>query len=130
IHKFPEYFVARGLAGQWWGLHTAYNRRTERWVGEGLGSYMAMRWLEHTYGRGRTFLSWKGAALPNLSFWEQNIEIPYRELVADRLEQRLDTPVDETRDRQGLRRLHEKKGALIYVMLHDLIGAQSFRHFL
>src|SRR5207237_2125060 len=35
-HKFPEYVVARGLAQQWWGLHTAYNLRTEGWVGEGL----------------------------------------------------------------------------------------------
>jgi hypothetical protein len=130
VHKLSEYFVARGLAGQWWGLHTAYNLRTERWVGEGLATYMALRWLEHTYGRGRTFLSWKGTVLPNLSFWEQYIEIPYRELVRDRLDQRLTTPTDETLDRYGLRRLHEKKGALIYVMLHDLLGVQAFQHFL
>src|SRR5262249_50047896 len=101
VHKLSEYFVARGLAGQWWGLHTAYNLRTERWVGEGLTTYMALRWLEHTYGRGRTFLSWKGAVLPNLSFWEQYIAIPYLELVADRLEQRLTTPDAQTPDPQG-----------------------------
>jgi len=130
VHKLPEYFVARGLAGQWWGLHTPYNRRTERWVGEGLVTYMALRWLEHTYGRGRTFLSWQGTALPNMSFWEQYIEIPYRNLVADRLDQRLTTPVDQTPDRYGLRYLYEKKGALIYIMLHDLLGAQAFQHFL
>ena len=33
-HKFPEFVLARGLAQQWWGLRTAYNLRTERWVGE------------------------------------------------------------------------------------------------
>ena len=129
-HKLPEYFVARGVARQWWGLHTAHNPRTEHWVGEGLATYMALRWLEHTYGRGRTFIAWKGTWLPNLSFWEQYIEIPYRELVASRLDQRLTTPLDETPDRQGLRRLYDKKGALIYAMLHDLLGEQAFQHFL
>lgn len=130
VHKLPEYMVARGLAQQEWGLHTAYNLHTERWVGEGLATYLAVRWLEHTYGRGRTFLAWKGAVLPNLSFWEQTVIIPYRRLVADRLDQRLTTPLDKTRDSEGLRSLYEKKGALVYAMLHDLLGEQAFQHFL
>src|SRR5215471_12639192 len=130
IHKLPEYFVARGLATQWWGLRTAYNLRTERWVGEGLATYMAARWLESIYGRGRTFLAWKASWLPNLSFWEQYIDIPYRQLIADRLDQRITTPVDETPDSQVLRQIYEKKGALVYAMLHDLLGEQAFQHFL
>ena len=129
-HKLPEYFMARGVARQWWGLHRAHNPRTEHWVGEGLATYMAMRWLEHTYGPGRTFIAWKGSWLPNLSFWEQHIELPYRELVASRLDQRLTTAQDETPDRQGLRRLYDKKGALIYAMLHDLLGEPAWQHFL
>lgn len=130
VHKLPEFFAARSLAQQWWGLRTAHNLRTEHWVGEGLATYMAMRWLERTYGRGRTFIAWKGAWLPNLSFWEQYIEIPYRELVASRLDQRLTTPRNETPDREGLRRLYDKKGALLYAMLHHLLGEQAFQHFL
>ncbi len=130
LHKIPEFMLARGLAQQWWGLRTAYNLRTERWVGEGLATYMAARWLEHTYGRGRTFLAWKAPWLPNLSFWEQYIDIPYRQLVADRLDQRMTTSVTETPDRQGLRQIYEKKGALVYAMLHDLLGPQTFQHFL
>ena len=130
LYKLPEFVLARGLAQQWWGLRTAYNLRTERWVGEGLATYMAARWLESIYGRGRTFLAWKAAWLPNLSFWEQYIDIPYRQLVADRLDQRLTTPLDETPDSQGLRQIYEKKGALVYAMLHDLLGDQAFQHFL
>ena len=129
-HKFPEFVLARGLAQQWWGLRTAYNLRTERWVGEGLATYMAARWLESIYGRGRTFIAWKAAWLPNLSFWEQHIDIPYRLLVADRVDQRMTTPVDETPDRLGLRQIYEKKGALVYAMLHDLLGTQAFQGFL
>ena len=53
-----------------------------------------------------------------------------RQLVADRLDQRMTTPVDETPDRQGLRQIYEKKGALVYAMLHDLLGDQAFQHFL
>ena len=45
VARSIEYFVARGLATQWWGLHPAHNLRTERWVGEGLVTYMALRWL-------------------------------------------------------------------------------------
>ena len=130
LSKLPEFVLARGLAQQWWGLHTAYNLRTERWVGEGLATYMAVRWLESLYGRGRTFIAWQAAWLPNLSFWEQYIDIPYRQLVADRLDQRLTTPLDATSDREGLRQIYEKKGALVYAMLHDLLGAQAFQHFL
>jgi hypothetical protein len=130
LFKLPEFILARGLAQQWWGLRTAYNLRTERWVGEGLATYMAARWLESVYGRGRTFLAWKAAWLPNLSFWEQYIDIPYRQLVADRLDQRMTTPVDETPDSQGLRQIYEKKGALVYAMLHDLLGDQAFQHLL
>ena len=130
LHKVPEFMLARGLAQQWWGLRTAYNLRTERWVGEGLATYMAARWLEHTYGRDRTFLAWKASWLPNLSFWEQYIDILYRQLVADRLDQRMTTSVTETPDRQGLRQIYEKKGALVYAMLHDLLGPQTFQHFL
>ena len=130
LYKLPEFVLARGLAQQWWGLRTAYNLRTERWVGEGLATYIAVRWLESLYGRGRTFLAWKAAWLPNLSLWEQYIDIPYRQLVADRLDQRMTTPLDETPDSQGLRQIYEKKGALVYAMLHDILGDQAFQHFL
>src|SRR5215510_4758365 len=130
LYKFPEFVLARGLAQQWWGLRTAYNLRTERWVGEGLATYLAVRWLESLYGRDRTFLAWKAAWLPNLSFWEQYIDIPYRQRVADRLDQRMTTPVDETPDSEGLRQLYEKKGVLVYTMLYDLLGHQAFQRFL
>ena len=130
LYKLPEFVLARGLAQQWWGLRTAYNLRTERWVGEGLSTYIAVRWLESIHGRGRTFLAWKAAWLPNLSFWEQYIDIPYRQLIADRLDQRMTTPVDETPDSQGLRQIYEKKGALVYAMLHDILGDQVFQYFL
>ena len=76
------------------------------------------------------FLPGKHAWLPNLSLWEQYIDIPYRQLVADRLDQRMTTPLDETPDSQGLRQIYEKKGALVYAMLHDLLGDQAFQHFL
>jgi Peptidase family M1 domain/Omp85 superfamily domain len=130
LHKLPEFVLARGLAQQWWGLRTAYNLRTERWVGEGLATYMAASWLASTYGRDRTFLAWKASWLPNLSLWEQYIDIPYRQLVADRLDQHMTTPLDETPDRQGLRQIYEKKGAMVYALLHDLLGEQAFQHFL
>jgi hypothetical protein len=130
LHKIPEFVLARGLAQQWWGLRTAYNLRTERWVGEGLATYMAARWLEDTYGRGRTFIAWKAPWLPNLAFWEQYIDIPYRLLVAERVAQRMTTPVDETPDRQGLRQIYEKKGAMVYAMLYDLLGPEAFQRFL
>ena len=104
-HKFPEFMLARGLAQQWWGLRCS----ALSWVGEGLATYMAARWLEYTYGRGRTFIAWKATWLPNLSFWEQHIDIPYRLLVADRVDQRMTTPGDETPDRRGLRQIYEKR---------------------
>lgn len=129
-HQFPAYLLARTLAKQWWGLQTASNLRTERWIGEGLTTYLAIRWLEATYGKGRTLLAWRGAWLPNLSLWEQTIAIPYRRLVASRLDQSLTMPVEMTPDSLGLRQLYEKKGALIYAMLHDLLGAQGFQQFL
>ncbi|MGE3539700.1 MAG: hypothetical protein AB7N91_20005 [Candidatus Tectimicrobiota bacterium] len=129
-HKFPAYVVARSLVRQWWGLATASNLRTERWIGEGLSTYLAVRWLEATYGRDRTFLAWKGAWLPNLSFWEQRVQLPYRLLVASRLDQPLTTPLEETFDHRGLRQLYDKKGALVFAMLHGLLGEQGFQHFL
>ncbi len=130
MHKFPAYVIARSLAKQWWNLRTAHNLRTERWVGEGLNTYLAIRWVEATYGPGRTFLAWQGSWLPNLSLWEQVIAIPYRRLVASRLDQRLTTALDLTPDSRGLRQLYEKKGALIYAMLHNLLGHQAFQHML
>ena len=114
-HKFPEFVLARGLAQQWWGLRTAYNLRTERWVGEGLATYMAARWLEYTYGRGRTFIAWKAPWLPNLSFWEQHIDIPYRLLVADVCNQHMTTP--GTRPQIGVAPdLRKKEGAMRHVV--------------
>ena len=109
LYKLPEFVLARGLAQQWWGLRTAYNLRTERWVGEGLATYIAVRWLESLYGRGRTFLAWEAAWLPNLSFWEQYIDIPYRQLVADRLDQRMMTPLDRPQTVKGYARSTKKK---------------------
>jgi hypothetical protein len=130
LDKLPEYVLARGLAQQYWGLHTAYNLRTDNWLGEGLATYLAVRWLESTYGRGRNLLAWKASWLPNLALWEQVIDIPYRRLVADRLDQRMTTPVDESPDVQRLRDIYEKKGALVYAMLHHLLGDTAFQHFL
>jgi hypothetical protein len=130
IHKLVEYFMAYGVAQQWWGLRVAYNLQTERWIGEGLTTYLAFRWLDHQYGPGRNFLTWKGAWLPNFAYQEQTLDIAYRRLAIHSDDQRLQTPIDETRDRQGLRFIYEKKGALIYAMLHDLLGAEVFRDFL
>lgn len=128
LHKLPEYILARGLAQQWWGLQTAFNLQTERWIGEGLSTYLATRWVEATYGQGRTFLAWKAAWLPNMSLWEQNVLLPYRRLVASRTEQPLNTALDTTPDSLGLRTLYSRKGALIYAMLHDLLGAMGLQH--
>jgi hypothetical protein len=130
VFKLVEYFTARGVAQQWWGLRTAYNMNTERWIGEGLATYLALRWLDHQYGPGRNFLTWQGAWLPNLSYGEQAVEVPYRYLVVSNWDQPMVTPVDTTADQQGLRFLYEKKGALVYTMLHDLLGAQAFEDFL
>ncbi len=128
--KLVEYHVTRGLAQQWWGLRTAYNLHTQRWIGEGLATYFALRWLDDQYGGGRNFLTWKGSVLPNFAYREQNVEVPYRRLAVDNNDQGMLTPLDETRDRLGLRFVREKKGALVYAMLHDLIGAAAFRDFL
>jgi hypothetical protein len=130
LRKLPEYFTARGVAQQWWGLRTAYNLNTERWIGEGLATYLALRWLDHRYGRGRNFLTWKGAWLPNFSYREQAVEVPYRGLAVNDLDQVMITPLRETSNREGLRLTYEKKGALVYSMLHDLLGAETFRAFL
>ena len=130
LGKYPEYVLARGLAQQYWGLNTAYNLRTERWIGEGLSTYLAVRWLEHTYGGGRTLLPWKAAWLPNMDLREQTIDIPYRRLVADRLDQHMTTPLDTSLDAAHLQDIYEKKGALVYAMLHHLLGETAFRHFL
>jgi hypothetical protein len=127
VFKLVEYFTARGVAQQWWGLRTAYHMNTERWIGEGLATYLALRWLDHQYGPGRNFLTWQGAWLPNLSYREQAVEVPYRRLVVSAWDQPMITPVDATTDRQDLRFLYEKKGALVYAMLHDLLGAQAFQ---
>jgi hypothetical protein len=128
--KLAEYFLARGVAQQWWGLRVAYNLNTERWIGEGLATYFALRWLDHQYGSGRNFLTWKGAWLPNLSYREQTVELPYRRLAVSNLDQPMTTPLPTARDVQDVRFLYEKKGALVYAMLHDLLGARVFREFL
>ena len=130
VRRLVEFFVARGVAQQWWGLRTAYNLDTERWIGEGLATYLALRWLDHHYGPGRNFLTWKGTWLPNLAYREQAVEVPYRHLVVRQIDQPMVTPVNVTADRQGLRFLYEKKGALVYAMLHDLVGAPAFADFL
>jgi hypothetical protein len=130
VHKLTEYFVARGVAQQWWGLHLAYNLNTERWIGEGLATYLALRWLDHQYGIERNFLTWKGAWLPNFSYREQSVGITYRRLVVSEQDQPMNTPLDATADSQGLRFVYEKKGALLYAMLHDLLGESVFQDFL
>jgi hypothetical protein len=130
VRKYVEYAVARGVARQWWGIQTAYNLNTERWIGEGLVSYLALRWLDYQYGPGRNFLTWRGDWLPNFSYREQSIEVPYRNLAVSGDDQSMATPLDATPDRQGLRIIYEKKAALVYSMLHDLLGAQAFRDFL
>lgn len=130
IHKLWEYHVARTVVQQWVGVHTTYNLRTERWIGDGLGTYMALRWLDHTYGSGRTFLTWKGSWLPNLSFREQSTDVPYRNLAMNRLDHGMTTPVERAPSSQDLRYLHEKKGAIVYAMLHDRLGPDAFNTFL
>lgn len=130
IRKLADFYIARGLAQQQWGLRTAYNLNTSSWIGEGLATYFAMRWLDHQYGQGRNFLTWKSAWLPNFSYRDQGIEVPYRRLAVQRHDQHLTTGVDTTSDIQGLRFLQEKKGALVYDMLHGLLGSDAFRAFL
>jgi hypothetical protein len=130
VRKLAEFHIARGLAQQQWGLRTAYNLNTSRWIGEGLTTYFALRWLDHEYGPGRNFLTWKGAWLPNFSYRDQLVEVPYRRLAVQQQDQRLNTPSDATSDRDGLRLLREKKGALVYAMLHDVLGPDTFREFL
>ena len=130
VRKLAEFHMARGLAHQQWGLRTAYNLNTSRWIGEGLTAYFALRWLDHEYGSGRHFLTWKGAWLPNFSYREQLVEVPYRRLAVRQQDQRLNTPSDATSNQGGLRFLREKKGALVYAMLHDVLGPDAFREFL
>jgi hypothetical protein len=130
VRKVVEFFVARGVAQQWWGLRPAYHLNTERWIGEGLATYLALRWLDHQYGPGRNFFTWQGAWLPNLSYREQVVEVPYRRLAVSAQDQPMVTPVDITTDRQGLRFLYEKKAALVYAMLHDLLETKTFGEFL
>jgi hypothetical protein len=130
IHKLVAYFVARGVAQQWWGLRVAYNLHTERWIGEGLTTYLAFRWLDQEYGPGRNFLTWKGAWLPNFSYREQTLDITYRYLAVREDDPHMRTPLSEAQDRLELRFLYEKKGALVYSMLHNLLGAEVFQDFL
>ena len=130
VRKLAEFHMARGLAHQQWGLRTAYNLNTSRWIGEGLTAYFALRWLDHEYGPGRNFLTWQGSWLPNFAYGEQLVEVQYRRLAVRRQEQRLNTPSDTASDQGGLRFLQEKKGALVYAMLHDMLGPDAFREFL
>jgi hypothetical protein len=130
IRKLVEFHLARGVAQQQWGLRTAYNLDTSRWIGEGLSTYFALRWLDEQYGAGRNFLTWKGAWLPNFAYRDQDIEGPYRRLAVRDEEQSLSTPMATSPDQLGLRFLQEKKGALIYAMLHDQLGPDRFRAFL
>ena len=130
VHKLAEFHLARGLAFQPWGLRTAYNLNTSRWIGEGLTAYFALRWLEHEYGPERNFLTWKGTWLPNFAYREQLVEVPYRRMAVRQQDQALGTPSDATLDRGGLRFLREKKGALVYAMLHNVLGPDTFRAFL
>ena len=130
LQKFPAYFLARSAAQQWWGLRIAHNVNTERWIGEGLASYMALRWLDEQYGPGRNFLTWQGTWLPNFSYREQAIEVPYRGLAVQHLDETMRTPLPAAVDRDGLRFVYEKKGALVYAMLRDQLGAETFRGFL
>ncbi len=128
--KLVEFYLARGVAQQQWGLRTAYNLDTSRWIGEGLTTYLALRWLDEQYGPGRNFLTWKGAWLPNFSYREQEVEGPYRRLVVRGQDQALSTPLATSPNPLGLRFLQEKKGALTYAMLHDRLGPDTFRAFL
>jgi hypothetical protein len=130
VRKLMEYQIARGLASQWWGLQAAYNLNTERWIGEGLTTYLALRWLDDTYGSGRNFLTWKGSWLPNYSYREQSVELDYRRLVVKNHDQIMTTPLLTTPSRDDLRVVYQKKGALVYSMLHDLLGAETFQRFL
>ncbi len=128
--KLAEFYLARGVAQQQWGLRTAYNHETSRWIGEGLATYFALRWLDEQYGPGRNFLTWKGAWLPNFAYRDQEVEGPYRRLVVRGQDQPLSTPLGTTPNRLGLRFLQEKKGALTYAMLHDRLGSDTFLAFL
>lgn len=130
VRKFVEYQLARNLAGQWWGLRTVYNVNTERWIGEGLTTYMALEWLDDTYGRGRTFLTWQGTWLPNFSYREQSVELAYRRLAVAQDDQLMTAPLATTPSRQDLRTIYQKKGALVYRMLHDQLGDATFQAFL
>lgn len=130
IRKLVEFHLARGVAQQQWGLRAAYHLNTSRWIGEGLTTYFAFRWLDEQYGPGRNFLTWKGAWLPNFAYRDQEIEGPYRRLAVRDEEQPLSTPLLTSPDQLGLRFLQEKKGALIYAMLHDQLGPDTFRAFL
>ena len=130
VRRLREYFLARALVGQWWGLRTAYNRNTDQWIGEGLATYMAFRWLDGTYGRKRNFLTWKGSWLPNFSYREQSVDLRYRRLAVRDADQHLTAPFDAAADVRSARHVYEKKGALIYSMLHDLLGPETFRDFL
>ena len=129
VRRLREYFLARALVRQWWGLRTAYNRNTDRWIGEGLATYLAFRWLDDTYGRKRNFLTWKGSWLPNFSYREQSVDLRYRRLAVRDADQHLTAPIDAAADMRSARHVYEKKGALIYAMLHDLLGAETFRDF-
>jgi hypothetical protein len=130
VRKLAEFYLARGVAQQQWGLRTAYHLDTSRWIGEGLSTYFALRWLDEHYGPGRNFLTWKGAWLPNFAYRDQDVEGPYRRLAVRDEEQVLTTPLSTSPDQLGLRFLQEKKGALIYSMLHDQLGPAAFRTFL
>jgi hypothetical protein len=130
VRKLVEFYLARGVAQQQWGLRTAYHLDTSRWIGEALSTYFALRWLDKQYGPGRNFLTWKGAWLPNFAYRDQDVEGPYRRLAVRDEEQALTTPLSTSPDQLGLRFLQEKKGALIYSMLHDQLGPNTFRAFL
>ena len=130
LRKLVEFYLARGAAQQQWGLRTAYNLDASRWIGEGLSTYFAFRWLDERYGPGRNFLTWKGAWLPNFAYRDQEIMGPYRRLVVNSRDQALSTPLSTSPDLPGLRFLQEKKGALIYVMLRDQLGPEAFQAFL
>lgn len=129
IRKLLEYHIARGVGQQWFGIQTASNLNTERWIHEGLTTYLALAWLDATYGVGRNFLTWKGSWLPNFSYREQSVEVDYRQLVVQGWEQPMTAPLTTTPSHEELRYIYQKKSALVYGMLHDLIGSAPFRTF-
>ena len=130
LRKLAEFYLARGAAQQQWGLRTAYNLDASRWIGAGLSTYFALRWLDEQYGTGRNFLTWKGALLPNFAYRDQGLMGPYRRMAVNGWDQALSTPQSKSSDLPGLRFLQEKKGALIYVMLRDQLGPEAFQAFL